>query len=183
MKIQLKEIPEDGRHYHFNRTTAELNADLKDLIEDREYDIQFAILPLSDHYELRGQVIAYLPQVCSRCGCDFEMPLNEGFKELIMVVPHHDRKEKTSRVNHISDLFSEGPMVTELHSFELDVGEFFHQFFALAEPILPICSADCKGICLQCGAALNVENCRCDASTQEDPVAHPFSALKDLKLN
>ena len=34
MKIKLNEIPENGRDYKINRKSAELNEDLKDLIND-----------------------------------------------------------------------------------------------------------------------------------------------------
>ncbi len=183
MKIQLKEIPAEGRSYHLSHQTGEINEDLRDLIDAREYDLRFSVQPLADHFEVKGQVSAQLPEVCSRCACDFELPVNEGFKELLVVVPVQERTEKTSRVNHISDLFAEGPLVTELHDFVWNVGEFFHQFLALASPIHPLCNTECKGLCAHCGANLNLESCRCQRQNESKGVEGPFAVLKNLKLN
>jgi len=47
----------------------------------------------------------------------------------------------------------------------------------LAVPLKAICSEDCKGLCPQCGANLNVTQCSC-AEPLEDP---RWSALKDLR--
>jgi uncharacterized protein len=47
----------------------------------------------------------------------------------------------------------------------------------LAVPVKVICRQDCKGLCPQCGANLNVAKCSC-AEPLEDP---RWSALKDLR--
>ena len=45
-----------------------------------------------------------------------------------------------------------------------------------AIPMKPLCRADCKGLCPQCGANLNRESCTCE-SAQIDP---RLAVLKDL---
>lgn len=47
----------------------------------------------------------------------------------------------------------------------------------LAVPLRAICREDCKGLCAQCGANLNVKRCSC-AEPVEDP---RWSGLKDLR--
>jgi len=47
----------------------------------------------------------------------------------------------------------------------------------LAVPVKVICRQDCRGLCPQCGANLNVAKCSC-AEPLEDP---RWSALKDLR--
>jgi uncharacterized protein len=47
----------------------------------------------------------------------------------------------------------------------------------LAVPLKAICRQDCKGLCPQCGANLNLTRCSC-AEPVEDP---RWSALKDLR--
>jgi len=47
----------------------------------------------------------------------------------------------------------------------------------LAVPLKAICRQDCKGLCPQCGADLNVVQCSCQA-----PIGDPrWSALKELR--
>jgi len=47
----------------------------------------------------------------------------------------------------------------------------------LAVPLKAICREDCKGLCPQCGADLNLAQCSCQV-----PVGHPrWSALKEFR--
>ncbi|NIV30868.1 MAG: DUF177 domain-containing protein, partial [Anaerolineae bacterium] len=46
----------------------------------------------------------------------------------------------------------------------------------LAIPMKPLCRADCKGLCPQCGATLNLESCACETE-RIDP---RLELLKDL---
>jgi len=48
-------------------------------------------------------------------------------------------------------------------------------------PMNPLCSADCQGLCPECGCDLNVEKCSCQVICAADKVS-PWSALDDLKL-
>jgi len=43
----------------------------------------------------------------------------------------------------------------------VDLGEEIRQEMILANPAKVLCSKDCKGICPQCGANLNKEQCKC----------------------
>jgi uncharacterized protein len=48
-------------------------------------------------------------------------------------------------------------------------------------PMLPLCSEDCKGLCVKCGANLNEGPCACD--TKAEDVSPWKQALKELKLD
>ncbi len=45
---------------------------------------------------------------------------------------------------------------------ELDIAEDIREDILLEVPMNPICSEDCKGLCLKCGADLNKKSCKCD---------------------
>ena len=47
----------------------------------------------------------------------------------------------------------------------------------LALPVKQVCSAECKGLCPQCGVNLNLESCDC-VSTMRDP---RWSALEEIR--
>jgi len=47
----------------------------------------------------------------------------------------------------------------------------------LALPVKQVCSAECKGLCPQCGRNLNIENCDC-VTTMPDP---RWAALEDIR--
>jgi len=55
--------------------------------------------------------------------------------------------------------------------------DVFREQILLAVPLKVICRQDCKGLCPQCGANLNREQCSC-AELAEDP---RWAALKDIR--
>ena len=58
----------------------------------------------------------------------------------------------------------------------LDLAEAIRQYAILESPLQPLCSADCRGLCSNCGANLNLGPCGCEL---ESDVAPPgtFGAL------
>ncbi len=69
MRINLTEIPEEGRTYIWNSQTKELNAVLADLIGNTPHHAEFFIKALNPRdYELTGTIRTEVPEVCSRCG-------------------------------------------------------------------------------------------------------------------
>lgn len=46
---------------------------------------------------------------------------------------------------------------------EMSLEEIARQEFILQRPLQNLCSEDCKGLCLYCGANLNIEDCGCGA--------------------
>jgi len=54
----------------------------------------------------------------------------------------------------------------------------------LEVPLVPLCDDECKGMCLQCGANLNTEECGCAEKEEEELDSdNPFAALKALKFD
>ncbi len=58
----------------------------------------------------------------------------------------------------------------------LDLTDVLRQYLLTDEPLKTLCRTDCRGLCQDCGADLNVENCSC----QESPVDPRWSALANL---
>ena len=56
MKIRLSEIPDEGRSYLFDRKSAELNADLEDILGTQDYVIDMFVKPIGNAYEMRGSL-------------------------------------------------------------------------------------------------------------------------------
>lgn len=57
--------------------------------------------------------------------------------------------------------------LTSLH--ELDLNEAIRQYAILESPLQELCMEDCKGLCSNCGANLNLGPCGCDAASDEGP--------------
>lgn len=45
----------------------------------------------------------------------------------------------------------------------IDIAKDLSEFMLLSVPMKKLCSEDCKGICLHCGANLNHEKCNCSS--------------------
>ncbi len=52
MKINLNEIPAEGREYICNKRTAEFNESIGDLVGQEPYTIQFLVRPLGNIFEV-----------------------------------------------------------------------------------------------------------------------------------
>ena len=58
----------------------------------------------------------------------------------------------------------------------LDLSDVLRQYLLTDEPLKTLCRPDCRGLCQDCGADLNVEECKCGDS----PVDPRWGALVSL---
>ena len=82
----------------------------------------------------------------------------------------------------VSATFSEQPEEDEF-SFDgmtVDVAEPLREAVILAFPSRLVCKDDCKGLCPKCGVNLNVSECNCCESEEDDN--NPFSLLKKINF-
>lgn len=184
MKINLADIPEAGRNYHWTRETKELDQALQDLIGKNPYEAQFMIRPMNNRdFELIGNFKTTTLEQCSRCGIDFKFNIIEKFHSILIPEQPMDRLGKYARVNHLSDSVDKGPDVAEYPgNFMFDMGEFFHEATALSIPFNPAPEEDSEGNCRECKVPVKgrVFSYIEDLPKEEKP--NPFSVLKNIKL-
>lgn len=179
MKIRLSDIPEDGRHFTFNRETGELNSALADLIEKAPYKVEMTIRPLGNAYEMEGRVATSLQEVCSLCGWDLNLPLTRAFKEILVEEPEIDRETHHVHGNQSVDFLSEELSASHYRDGMFDAGEFVHEIVALAEPRYPSCEdPDCEHLE---EAKAKREQLAAEFA-KADGKASPFSKLKEITL-
>lgn len=183
MLINLLEIPAEGKTFLLNRNTSELNATLEDLIGQTPYTAEFSIRPLqAGTFELVGTMKTHLPEDCSRCGLDFQMPVEEKFRELLLPEQTIPRNSKFAKANHISDMNGQGPDVVEYQGHHFNAGEFLHEVVALAEPFTPAPPCNAQGECTLCKKPVKDETFKYEDPGFEKPTT-PFDALKNIKLS
>lgn len=186
MIIHLNEIPEEGKSFSFTRITGELNKTLADLLGSVDYKVDLLIKPLSPGFELVGKASASIPELCSRCGIDIELPLISKFKELMLPKFETDRTDKYAKQNHLSDSehLANTPSVIEYEGNIFDVGAYVHEVLGLTIPSCPAPPVDDCGNCNLCG----IDTTKADAfsykeNLPEEEASSAFAALKGLKLN
>ena len=97
---------------------------------------------------------------CVRCLNEFVFPLEWEITELYAF-----NKKSVSE--------SELTVPDDAH---IDLAPLMREYALLEVPINPVHTPDCKGLCIECGQDLNVENC---GHSQENGDS-PFAALKNL---
>lgn len=72
----------------------------------------------------------------------------------------------------------EALLIDERHT--LDLAEAARQAWLLAEPMQPLCRADCAGLCPVCGNNRNTDPCRCETIDPRWAALEPLrNALRD----
>jgi uncharacterized protein len=120
---------------------------------------------------VRGHLSGYLDLACSRCLKSFTHPVTADFD--LLLVPRPGTAAGEDEELSASDLdldYYTGEVV--------DLESLLREQIILLIPIKPLCDETCKGLCPQCGAALNNEVCQC----QPEAVNSPFADLAKLKI-
>jgi uncharacterized protein len=92
-------------------------------------------------------------ETCSRCASplqdDLEIEFEEEFQQTVDAAGHLVKELPAE------DAF----LIDDRH--QLDLTEAVRQYREASAQIAPLCRPDCKGLCAECGADLNVEDCGC----------------------
>lgn len=185
MRINLKDIPEEGKSFVITNKTGELNAVLQDLIGKRPYEVSLFIRPLNARdFEMTGTVKTGLPEQCSRCGLDFDHVVDSKLHEIMIPEQEHPRNGKYARVNHASEEKDEGTSVVHHQDFYFEASEYVHEIVALATPFNPAPAEDKMGNCSLCKISLKDRVFSYNEDIPEEVKKEsPFSVLKGIKLN
>ena len=103
---------------------------------------------------LQGELIGR----CARCAEDYPLPLVREFS--LVLTPQRTiggREVELSRAE-LSASFYSGETV--------DLSALVQEQTLLALPSLPLCSDACRGLCVHCGANLNLAPCECRPAPQ-----------------
>jgi len=168
MAIKIKDIPPEG-------LTLELAQKL-DILDQGLGSATFtAVLRISPAkggiLNISGKVAATAMLECSRCLATF--PCNIDTEMNIDLAP-------VSSLGAVSEHeLVAGELDVEFYQGdEIEPVDFVKEQLLIAIPMVPVHSADCKGLCSICGADLNKGACGHQQKGPEDFGA--FAALKDL---
>lgn len=157
----------------------------------RSYEIHGATIPLPDGLELveslegrveiirtnrgvlvRADIETAIVGQCARCLRDIEVPIGVQLIEeaLPSVDPVGGKPLDASTEPDVARL-------TDHH--ELDLGTMVGEAISLAEPIAPLCEADCPGLCPTCGERLGPGHAAHDA----DEIDPRLAALRAFVID
>jgi uncharacterized protein len=135
------------------------------------------------HVFASGPLEGSVTVACSRCLDPVRLPIAEALR--VTFLPEHELAgDEDEGADPDAD---DGEDSAEAAAEDLDVFPFdgevvdlepvLREQFVLAVPFAPLCRADCKGLCPQCGVDLNSATCNCSP-----PIDPRLAPLKGLKL-
>jgi uncharacterized protein len=122
---------------------------------------------------LRGKIEASVQLSCDRCLLSFVTPVIQSFDLLYLQL----NRNRTAQEEH--ELNDDDLSISYFQGQFINVDDLVREQIQLALPMARLCREDCRGLCQQCGAALNEGECACSFE-QVDP---RWAALKGLKNN
>lgn len=172
--VQFAEIPEDGLKVNVNDVSWFPDGEVP------RHGAPKAVVSLERNGErvlAVGNIEVDLLLTCDRCLAEFMSPLKVDFRLLLEVV---EAEESGAELQDVDYVYSPDELeVITLHEPVIDLGDLLYQQMFLALPRKVLCRADCRGICGQCGADLNVDTCDCPDSSG----GTAFAALGQLLRN
>jgi len=170
MIISLVRMPPDGLIFKHQYKAGE--------IDTREYGFELEEPPLVDgrvtraglDMRLRGEIKARISAPCDRCLKEITIPIEIPFDLFYAPADPGEGRPGEHELRQRDLDFA----VYEKDQIDLD-GMVLEQL-ELSLPSRVLCREECRGLCPQCGADLNVE--QCDCKTPPDP---RWQALADLK--
>jgi uncharacterized protein len=136
--------------YLYNKpigTSREVPVDFNELkIDDllvRDLESRLTVSRTREGLLLQVSAEAKVETTCVRCLDEFFLPVAFEFEELYQFPSRH--REETDLI-----LPQDG---------YIDLSPLFREYLILAMPIKRLCKKDCKGLCVICGANLNLTTC------------------------
>jgi uncharacterized protein len=175
MRIRVDEIPEAGRTLRLRWDHSRL---LPYLPEDdpfelkllRPIEVELELMRHPDHVRVLGKIRGELQLSCHRCLSPFQWRLEESVDVYLM-------PEETAPADEEME-FEEEDLEYEFFDGQvIEIDQLIAEQIFLALPFKVLCSEDCRGLCLKCGANLNEEPCRCGGVEAKSP----FAALLKLR--
>jgi uncharacterized protein len=123
----------------------------------------------------RGHLSTALPETCSRCLSPVTSPVEVDIEE--EALPSIDIDTGLAL-----DMTDEPEVLRLDDHHELDLSEAVREAISLAEPIVVLCSPDCRGLCLTCGADLNADPSHSHGADDLDPRLAALVAIRE-RLN
>ncbi len=119
---------------------------------------------------ISGELHTRLELVCARCLEPVLEEVSRDFDLFYRPLQSVTREEEVRlRLDDTEIAFFEGE--------GLFLADVLAEQVLLAIPMKAICRSDCRGLCTQCGANLNTDECRCEAHAADTRLA-PLARLK-----
>jgi len=158
MEIRFKDLIEGQNHFSFQETQEALSLKPDEVFLMNPAEIELYVFRSKDKSTFQGKIKALLEGECARCLTLCQFPLQAEIKFIL------DQTEAGIEPEMQDDdyqFISKGVPTYNLIPR-------LREALILSVPMRFLCQSDCRGLCPQCGANLNLEECDCKPE-QIDP--------------
>jgi len=170
MKIWLDQVRDEPFNWDETRSVSPETLDRPELQALSPVRWRGQVVFADPGYYLRARLSYEQTLSCNRCLAPIVVP-TEADVELMILVDRSPEAESEHAL-HEQDL---GQLTIPEEILETD--PILIEQLQLNVPMKPLCRADCKGLCPECGADLNAGACSC-AQTKADSRWESLAALK-----
>lgn len=170
--VSINDLPPSGKTFTIDDQEVWL-----DPIREFKMDCRIAeplktsifVMPADDGCVVRGTLTGQVVVPCSRCAENASLKIDSKYDEYeeIPKAPERGKLEK-----------GQGHIVFDRNAPMLDLAAVAWEELMLSLPVTPLCRDNCKGLCPDCGANLNMGACGC-AANDGDP---RLAALRNVKI-
>jgi uncharacterized protein len=160
LKINVFLIPEEGQHFVFSEGDAWFKGCFKegevpDFSLDK-VDVDCLITKTSGTVFIKGSFSALIDICCSRCLENTKLSIGSDFAYTLIPAKTETSKDLELKPEELETSY--------YHSDFIDLTHVICEQIILQIPIKVLCSEECRGLCQQCGANLNVSSCKCSSN-------------------
>ncbi len=131
------------------------------------------LVRIGDGALVRASLEVTLEAECARCLAPLALPTPIAFDEV------YEQRYDVSSGARLEDDGEEDPEAFAIsRSHLIDITEGVRQYCEAVAPMQPLCSADCRGFCPNCGINRNTGACACEPAAG-DPRWAALAALKE----
>ena len=171
MIFDIEQIYEEGLDFEILEPKEHFNLESGSLTEDVK--IQGRLEKSGSEVLCQGRVQTGLSVTCARCLEGFNFAVNGKLK--VHFIPRVENNNLPDEIE-LTDLDVEQEFYGE---GQIDLSCSVRDLILLSLPQVVLCREDCAGLCSECGANLNENNCGCEKEGSFDPRLAVLQQLKD----
>ena len=168
MKLNVRSIPDRGLKIE-EEVSAEVFSEGAGLTLAQPARVSVNARKIHGGFHVKAEATAEIKCECVRCLEPTVCQTTGKFD--IVYQPFNSDDEYTQKQLEDRDLG-----IRFFKGNEIDLAPEIRQTVLLNLPTKPMCSSDCKGLCPNCGANRNQEQCGCEEERRESPRG-PFASL------
>lgn len=167
MKIEIRQVTDRGKDFHFQETAEEMEISAEGVKFPNPIEVDISATLSGDEIICQGEVYTGVEIECSRCLDIFDVEIKTDLQFVVQILD--------SPIEVENDIDEDFEVISKSENL-LDISQRVRDAIVLSLPLKPLCSEDCQGLCSMCGANLNDGGCDCKPDKSDER----WDALKNL---